>query len=678
MRWQRWNLISCFLVSACAEAAEVFPGDTWERGSPQEIGMDATKLNEARDYALTGDGSGYIVRSGKLVLSWGDPKALYDLKSTTKSFGSAALALAIKDGKVRLDDRAIRLHPNLGVPPETNRQTGWLEEITIFHLVTQTAGFEKPGGFTPLLFKQGTKWDYSDSGPNWLAECLTLAYRQDLDALMFERVFEPIGIRRTDLIWRKNQYRPDLLDGLKRREFGAGISANVDAMARFGYLHLRRGKWRDREILPADYIDAARVTQPNVKGLPVRNRKDYSDASNHYGFLWWNNNDATLADVPRDAYWSWGLYDSLIVVIPSLDIVVARAGRSWKRDPNAPHYDVLKPFLTPIAASVTPPTGRAKRPAEPLYPPIPIIEKIVWSPKETIMRKARGSDNWPMTWGDDDALYTAYGDGNGFEPHIREKLSLGLAKIDGAPPDFRGLNLHAPSIEQIGEGPKGRKASGILMVDSVLYLWVRNATNSQLAWSSDHGQTWTWSVWRFTNSFGCPTFLNFGKNYSGARDDYVYVYSPDTDSAYTPADRMVLARVRRDQIKQRETYEFFAGSPSDPKWSKALEDRAAVFSQPAKCYRSGITYHPTLKRYMWCQILPGKDTRFEGGFAIYDAPEPWGPWTTAFMTEHWDVGPGETCSIPPKWISSDGKTIHLVFSGDDCFSVRAATLVCHP
>ena len=35
-------------------------------------------------------------------------------------------------------------------------------------------------------------------------------------------------------------------------------------------------------------------------------------------------------DVPDDAYWSWGLYDSLIVVIPSLDIVVARARESWK------------------------------------------------------------------------------------------------------------------------------------------------------------------------------------------------------------------------------------------------------------------------------------------------------------------------------------------------------------
>ena len=54
-------------------------------------------------------------------------------------------------------------------------------------------------------------------------------------------------------------------------------------------------------------------------------------ASDHYGVLWWTNEDGTLPDVPRDAYWAWGLNDSVIAVIPSLDIVVSRAGPSgWR------------------------------------------------------------------------------------------------------------------------------------------------------------------------------------------------------------------------------------------------------------------------------------------------------------------------------------------------------------
>jgi hypothetical protein len=81
-----------------------------------------------------------------------------------------------------------------------------------------------------------------------------------------------------------------------------------------------------------------------------------------------------------------------------------------------------------------------------------------------------------------------------------------------------------------------------------------------------------------------------------------------------------------------------------------------------------------LKRYLWCQTLPGTDARFGGGFGIYEAPEPWGPWTTVYFTENWDVGPGETSSFPTRWMSADGKTLYLVFSGNDSFSVRRAIL----
>ena len=48
-----------------------------------------------------------------------------------------------------------------------------------------------------------------------------------------------------------------------------------------------------------------------------------------------------------------------------------------------------------------------------------------------------------------------------------------LARVEGGPADFKGVNLRAPTIEQKGEGKAGKKASGILMVGGGLYLWVR-------------------------------------------------------------------------------------------------------------------------------------------------------------------------------------------------------------
>jgi CubicO group peptidase (beta-lactamase class C family) len=288
------------------------------------------------------------------VLRWGDQALRYDIKSATKSFGATALGVAIEDRKVSLDMPARQCHPTLGVPPESNATTGWLEKITIRHLATQTAGFEKPGGYEPLLFEPGTQWHYSDGGPNWLAECLTLVYRRVLEDLMFERVFTPIGISREDLRWRNNSYRDHQIVGVARREFGAGIHANVEALSRVGYLYLRNGRWRDQQILSEDFVRTATRPIATVVNLPEWPGGTHGNASVHYGLLWWTNADGALATVPRDAYWAWGLYDSLIIVVPSLDLVVVRGGangRQWPREASADHYAVLEPFLAPIVAA---------------------------------------------------------------------------------------------------------------------------------------------------------------------------------------------------------------------------------------------------------------------------------------------------------------------------------------
>jgi len=651
----------------------VWPGRKWEQARPEDMGMDAAILRKARDYALTGSGSGCVTRYGRCVMQWGDQTQRYDLKSTTKAIGITAVGLALKDGKINsLRDQAKKYHPSFGIQPESNIETGWVDKITLFHLATQTAGFDKNGGYTKLMFEPGTKWSYSDGGPNWLAECVTLAYGQDLNKLMFERVFGPIGISTSDLTWRNNAYRPKEINGIKRREFGSGISANVDAMARLGYLYLQRGRWQGKQIIPSWFVDMVRIVPRTVRGLPVVKKESYFNASDHYGLLWWNNADGTMARVPRDTYWSWGLYDSLIVVIPSLDIVAARAGKSLNKARNS-NYKSIEPFIEPIVLSATKKGGRGAAP----YPPSPVIKGIEWAPADTITRRASGSDNWPITWADDDNQYTAYGDGWGFEPKTKKKLSLGIAKIVGSPPDFRGFNIRTDTGERTGQGAKGAKASGILCVDGVLYMLVRNTGNSQIAWSTDHGKNWKWCDWKFTTSFGAPTFLNFGKNYAGARDNFIYLYSHDSDSAYESADRIVMARVDKGQIRNRKAYEFFKGLDNSGKtiWTKDIHDMGAVFVNPGRCYRSGITYNLGLKRYLWCQTIYNKDDmRFKGGLGIFDAPEPWGPWTTVFYTEQWDVGPGETSSLPTKWMSKNGKTCHLLFSGDDCFSVRKATL----
>jgi CubicO group peptidase (beta-lactamase class C family) len=82
---------------------------------------------------------------------------------------------------------------------------------------------------------------------------------------------------------------------------------------------------------------------------------DFTDAPTNYGILWWTNTTGQMTGVPRDAYWAWGLHETFIIIVPSLDLVIARAGNhAWhpaSEDWNA-NYAVLEPFLTPIIEAV--------------------------------------------------------------------------------------------------------------------------------------------------------------------------------------------------------------------------------------------------------------------------------------------------------------------------------------
>ncbi len=316
------------------------------------------------------------------------------------------------------------------------------------------------------------------------------------------------------------------------------------------------------------------------------------------------------------------------------------------------------------------------------YRPSPVIKKITWAAKESITRLAKGSDNFPLTWADDDHLYTTWGDGNGFSGLPRR--SMGFARIEGSPANHRGIDIRSEQ-ETLGDGRRGKKGWGLLSVDGVLYLWMGHANQrggeSQLAWSDDHGRTWEFSKWKFAE-FGLMGFVNFGRDHSDARDDYVYAYSHDGSLADSPADQFILMRVPKRKLADREAYEFLSGFDSDrqPRWSQNVADRSAVFEHSDSCLRSAMTWSPSLRRYLWWQQIPQPpghkdrgDTRFDGGFGVYDAAEPWGPWTTAYITRQWDTGPGEHADFPAKWMEEDGSSAQLVFSGDDCFSVREAS-----
>ncbi len=316
------------------------------------------------------------------------------------------------------------------------------------------------------------------------------------------------------------------------------------------------------------------------------------------------------------------------------------------------------------------------------YPRSPLVTRLTWD-RDVVRLGVNTGDNWPSTWGDDDVLYTSWGDGGGFT-HRDPKLSLGFAKIIGNPGDLRAEEIPSTLDTAMGGGTKGIKSSALLMIDRTLYMFVRNIiiggefTNSRIAWSENRQKNWKWAEWHFAETFGCPEFVQFGKNYTGARDNYVYIVSQDNNNPYKYAEDVVLARVPKNSILDRSAWQFFSGrgSTGSGHWSSAINERKPVFTDRNGAQRVALAYNTGLKRYFLVTSIGthGKDTKLmhTGGLGVFDAPEPWGPWTTVYYDQYWSGGKNLDYKLeewtyhqkfPTKYMSPDGKTMWLLFSG---------------
>ncbi|HLF35329.1 MAG TPA: DUF4185 domain-containing protein [Cyclobacteriaceae bacterium] len=305
------------------------------------------------------------------------------------------------------------------------------------------------------------------------------------------------------------------------------------------------------------------------------------------------------------------------------------------------------------------------------------IKSLEWE-DETLKLKQGSGDNWPIAWVNDTLQITSFGDGNGFDDSVKD-LSLGISYIIGDPPFHRGLDIRTNIDTPEGGGPAGIKASGMIMIEKMLYIFVRNYkpgssddyTNARLAWSEDLGKTFQWADWHFSETFGCPEFIQFGPSRSSAPDGFVYVISQDNDNAYDYSPDIVLARVPKNMVIERNSYEFFTGSDEDDKaqWSPDISQRKSIFHDPAGTQRISMSFNPALKRYfLVTSHRPANDTRTHtAALGIFESEFPWGPWFTVYYNDHWSAD----CRtyhhrFPAKWISPDGREMWLLFSGLDC------------
>jgi len=338
----------------------------------------------------------------------------------------------------------------------------------------------------------------------------------------------------------------------------------------------------------------------------------------------------------------------------------------------------------------------------PPYPRSSLINRAVFDK----FRCHRGDgDMWPITWADDGHLYGAAGDNSG-SPMNFWRLKNGPAEwcahtgwgisvelLDNLPMDPK-VYCQRPDVH-----PKmGIKPAGLLCLNGVLYFTVElhnygdnpafNRQHNRQAWiitSTDYGKTWNRTASptdMFTGSLASPHFLQFGQDYAGARDDFLYAYFPTADdgqSYWENGDYLLLGRVPRFSILDRAAWQFYAGpdGPAGARWDSDEQQAQPVFRYPRMTGEDHVSYNAGIRRYLLGNYGfidrdgsprpyhqgPWPDSCLRSQLTLFEAPEPWGPWSLFHQDDDWGTYGDYQPNFPTKWMSADGKTLLMVSSG---------------
>jgi len=363
MRTALWALL---FVAFGGGAQTYYPEADWQHKSPAEAGYDAALLREAIDFAIAsesrnprdltlnhyqtfgrepygnpigpikdrGEPTGVIVRRGYLVAEWGEPSRVDMTHSVTKSFLSSIAGVAYDRGLIRgIDDLARDYVPPVAVQGSAQLvalfETPHNRQITWQHLLRQTSDWEgtlwgkpdwadrpsdKPQEWlTRRRNAPGTSYKYNDVRVNVLALALLNVWRRPLPEVLKDTIMDPIGASTT---WRWYGYENSwiVLDGKLAQSvsggghWGGGMIIDAYDMARFGYLTLRRGRWKERRLLSEQWVQWALTPTP---------------VQPSYGFMnWYNNRDRKLLpSAPASAFAHLGNGTNMIYVDPEQDVV---------------------------------------------------------------------------------------------------------------------------------------------------------------------------------------------------------------------------------------------------------------------------------------------------------------------------------------------------------------------
>ncbi|HYF29509.1 MAG TPA: serine hydrolase [Chitinophagaceae bacterium] len=284
-----------------------------------------------------------VIRNGKLLIeeyfNGAERNQRHNPRSVGKTFASAALGIAIKEGHIKNEYQQLGEFYNLR---EFQNYSGRKASVMLKHLLTMSSAFDandsdpRSIGNEENMYPQsnwvkwaldlpmatdrepGEKFTYFTGGVVVLGDIIHKSVPGGLESYAHEKLFKPLGI--VNYRWQRTPQNVANTAG--------GIQLIPLDFAKFGQLYLSRGKWNGQQILPEKWVDSSLA------------RHYQANNDNGYGYLWWNKNYTVRNKAYNTSYCS-GNGGNKIFVFKDLATVIVVTASAYNQRYAHPQVDEM-------------------------------------------------------------------------------------------------------------------------------------------------------------------------------------------------------------------------------------------------------------------------------------------------------------------------------------------------
>ncbi|MFM9910494.1 MAG: serine hydrolase domain-containing protein [Chitinophagaceae bacterium] len=293
-----------------------------------------------------------VIKEGKLLIeeyfNGAGRNTLHDTRSVGKSFSSALMGIAIKDGYIKDVDQSLHSFYNLHQYSNYSLEK---DSITIKNLLTMSSAFngsdqkdESPGNeenmyptnnwvkFTLDLpmdssKSNGKQWDYFTAGVVLLGDILHKSVPGGLEKYADKKLFQPLGIKTYQ--W---QYTPQ-----KVANTAGGLKMSSLSYAKVGELYKNDGVWNGKQILPTKWIEETFTKHFQLPG----------SSNEFYGYLFWNKT-YTVNGKKYEAFYCAGNGGSKIFIFKNIPVTIVITAKAYNRAYGHPQVDsIMSEYILP-------------------------------------------------------------------------------------------------------------------------------------------------------------------------------------------------------------------------------------------------------------------------------------------------------------------------------------------